>query len=285
MENRISGPPLNVPQVIVDGERRLLAVGDGLDQVARPEGHIAAREDARRAGGQGLRIHLDRARPCQLDAVRGVQEAQVGLLADRQNDGVGLHRLVNGLVVHRVKPAVVVVRAAYADQFHSLDASIAADEAARAALRMKMDALAFRFLEFLFALGSPHDRQFSERFQAHHADIGHSGADRGARRIEGRRHVALSRRLAFERRTQRHARRIEGDKTAADDQHPLAQFDFVPVIYVEQEIDGLDHAIQFLAFHRHAAPALRAYTQERTLVTEFAKLTQAELFVERRMEL
>ena len=67
-----------------------------------------------------------------------------------------------------------------------------------------------------------------------------------------------------------------------DDQYPLAQFDFVPVVYVEQEIDGLDHAVQFLAFHRHPAPTLGAYTKERTLVTEFAKLTKAELFVERR---
>ena len=51
------------PVRLVDRSGRALAVGDGLDQIAGPEGHVAAGEDAGRRGGERRRDRPGSPRP------------------------------------------------------------------------------------------------------------------------------------------------------------------------------------------------------------------------------
>ena len=72
-------------QEAVDGIGGALAVGDRLDQVARPECDIATGEDAGRGGRERGGVDLDRACRREFDAVGRFEERQVRLLADGQH--------------------------------------------------------------------------------------------------------------------------------------------------------------------------------------------------------
>ncbi len=76
----------------VDVAGGLLAVADADGDGALARHHVAAREDAR---GSGLerRRHLDGPVALDLDARHLAQERGVGLLAERQDHGVGGERL------------------------------------------------------------------------------------------------------------------------------------------------------------------------------------------------
>ena len=67
--DRASTPRAVAGEVLVDRARGALAVGDRLDQIARPERDVAAGEDARRGRRERVRVDPDRAAGRQLDAV------------------------------------------------------------------------------------------------------------------------------------------------------------------------------------------------------------------------
>ena len=107
----------------MDGAGGQLAVRHRLDQVARTEGHVAARVDAGGRGGEARRVDPDRPARGELDPVGRLQERQVGLLADGEDAGVGVERQHVLVVVAGAEAAVLVEDGEDAPQLDLLEAA------------------------------------------------------------------------------------------------------------------------------------------------------------------
>ena len=167
-------------QELVDGAGGALAVGDRFDQVTGAEGDIAAGVDARRRGGERERIDLDRSARRERHAVGLGQERQVGLLANRENAGVG--REVENVIVHKLRgeTAIGVEHRGDGAEGNGLEARRPLELLGSAAGN-EPHALALGFLEFLVSLSGAQHGHFREVFERHDRDFGGAAADGGAR--------------------------------------------------------------------------------------------------------
>ncbi len=128
-----------------------LAVGHGLDGDARSKGGIAAGEHAGRRCGESVRIYGDGSGLAQLDAIVRAEEAEVGLLADGQNDRVGLDGHRPGGVELRVEAAAVIENPGHRGELDASDV-VVADDSLRAPGRVQPDPLLCGFVELVLSL-------------------------------------------------------------------------------------------------------------------------------------
>ena len=269
-------------QELVDGASRALAVGDRLDEVSGPEGHVAAGEDSGGRRGQGVRIHPDRAPPGQRDAVGGLQERQIRRLADGQDARVGFegdHVLV---VVGRCEAAFGIEDRDDAAQLDGGEPA-ASDEALRAPPRKEGDTLAPRLVELLAPLGAPERRHLVEALEGDDRHLRGSGAERGAGGVEGFLGAGvvfggegLQAGLVVPAEPQRGARGVERHEASADDDDVPAQIDAVALVDVEEVVHRLDHAVQLHARHVQLAPFRHADRKEDRLEALLPQLAEAE---------
>src|SRR5581483_9404634 len=173
-------------------------------------------------------------------------------------------------IVNRTEASIVVVSARDANEFDGFELSVRADEFLCAPLRNEMDALSLRLFKLFAALSGPHHRHLGKRFETGDVNFDCARANRSTRRIDRRvqaficftRQVFSRSFCRFRSRPQSHARRIESNEPAADDQHLLAQLNAIAVVDVQQVIDCLDHAIEVGALDVHVPAFLHAYAEE-----------------------
>ena len=99
LEGRLDRDQLFALQVADDGAGRLVSCGDGVYHEGRARHHVAASEDAGPVRGHGIGVNHNSAPPRPLHSP--VQVAQIGGLADGEDDGVGWQDVLGaGDLVH-----------------------------------------------------------------------------------------------------------------------------------------------------------------------------------------
>ena len=178
----------------------------------------------------------------------GLQERQVGLLADGEDAGVGVERQHVLVVVAGAEAAVLVEDRDDAPQLDLLEPPVA-EEPLRPAAGQEGDALLLRLLELLVPLRRLEHRHLGEALERDDRDLGGAAAQRGAGRVEGLLHprVGLAGelgRLLLAAEAQRGAGGVEGHEAAADHHHPAAEVHPVAAVHVEEVVDGLHDAVE-----------------------------------------
>ena len=131
----------------VDVGRRSSAVGDRVDQRARPLGGVATGPHVGHRGASGVVVDLDRAARADVGSV-GAQRLQVDRLTDRQDHRVGLIRLTVGVVELGCEPAVGVEHGRDPDRLDPGHSAVLDDHMGRPASGHETDALVLGFLDF-----------------------------------------------------------------------------------------------------------------------------------------
>ena len=256
-------------EVAVNRHGRALSVGDGLDQVARAERDVAAREDACCRRRERLRVDPDRAGRRQLDPVTRLQERQVGPLAYRQDAGVGLHRHDVAVVVPGREASRLVEHRKHASQRDLLE-PLRARERQRAAALHEPNALAARFFVFLLTLRGAKHRHLLQRFERDDRHLRRAAAQGGTRGVEDDRQLGTG-------GAESGPRGIERNEASANHDDPVAGVHPVAAVHVEEEIDRLDDAVEVRPGHLQVAPRGRAVGEEHRLEPFPAQVAEAEV--------
>ena len=246
-----------------------LPVGDGVDEVARTERHVARRPDALvgRAQRRPVDHQLAPRRARQLDPL--VEKGPVGGLAHGEDDRVGSQHLLGPGHEGRGETTLLVEHGCHTDRLQPAHPSVA-HHAVRPAAVDDPDALCLRIGDLL-----GRRRDLLGRLQRHDRDLAHTGPHRGAGRVErrggtatgilGRLDAQLDRRgsrLAAGAGPQAGAGGVERDVATTHHDHALAQLDPEALVHVQQNLDGTEHTVEVVAGDVEVATTARAHRQQ-----------------------
>ena len=228
-------------------------VGDRVDQVAGAARDVSAGPDPRIGSPHRFGVDLHASGAGALEVDTGIEKADVGALADREDDRVGGDDGFGVRLERRREPPCGVEHRRHRDGFETGHLRVA-DEAVRSAAVDDADAFALGLVDLL-GIG----RDLVGRFQRDDRHVEHARPPRGAGHVEGGRHGPprvfvggraqrnrLGRVRAGRRRAQRGSGRVERDVAAADDHDPLAEVDAEALIHVEQVLDRAQHAVEIV---------------------------------------
>ena len=236
-----------------------MAIGHGLDQDARPEGHIAAGKHAGSRGHQVI-VDLENSARRDLHALFATEEREVGLLADGQDHAVAGNDLFF-VAECRIETAVFVEDRKAAANLEAGHDAILANNLLRSPAVVDHDAFVLGFVHFAFPC-----RHLRARFKADHVHLFRAGTQCHAGCIESRLQafgiVFLGKIDGFMHQANSGARHIDGHVAAANNHYALAQFDLKSEIDVDEKIDAVVDARQVRAGNVQFAALVKAGGQQ-----------------------
>ena len=165
-----------------------------------------------------------------------------------------------------------------------VDPAVLDDDPRGAATGDELDALVLGLLD-LEVVG----RHLLARLERHDRDLSGPGACGGAGHVDGLGHRRAGRSAASLVRssppdavvggTQGGAGSVHGDVAAADHDHPFADVDLEPSVHVDQELDGLEHAVGLGTLDVEATAERGADAEEHGVVA-FPQLVERDVVAE-----
>src|SRR5579859_191731 len=268
-------------QKLINAHGGAFAVSHAVNNQARAKNAIAAGKDARDGGHQVAAVHGNQPARRQFDVAFFTHKIQIWSLTNGHDHRVAFHKRFASRSKLGTESAVFIEHAAGAHSFQSGDAAILADDLVRSEASVDDHTFGFSFFHF-FQRG----RNFVAPLDAHNVNFTCTQAQRGKRYVH---HLMGSYRTDVlgpffswnlvlpDYFTSSGAGHVHGHIATADDNHFLADGEFVAQVHVQKKINAFMDAIQIDAGNRQVAAAMRAYGDEHGIEALRAEVFHGEI--------